>query len=646
MVFGGVVVSLLLSLTTRVQACVQPAGFGNGVGEINETTPDFTPAIFPRSLGGNYFQVTQSGVTSSEPAIEFRYNMYISMLMFSMGAAYEPIALDAWGRATESEDRRRCSDLVTPAFYSLHRQTTFAYSFYFFGLEFAFQENQASLATYLPSFNLDPRICDQPGFDCSDVATPWGLARVLVDELVNFGKFDGWNADGSLTRQVNPVPFEDFTGYVPQNTPYELTEETAWQPLQETDTKGFIFNQQHVVPQIAVAGKSIYLTDDAICNMEAPDPNYDYDDEIQLAIDRLANITDRQKMLVEFFDRKSFSIGLLLGFFFVFRGISLDDFRFIRAQLSFNLAIYEGTLVVWKEKIRYDRVRPPSIVRERKNGETITSYAGRTQAGKTLGTQSYDGKDWNAYIRTMPHAEYPSLSACICEAAARSEALFSGDSIPAVLGFPLTRTFAANSSSVEPLSTPAQDFTEVFASWSQVSNLCGQSRLDGGMHFTASVPESKSLCGPIADIIFDRVSDLLNGTVPTFVVDINDQNIRNRQCDGNGKGKGKGKGKGQGQGSGFNTNTAGGQAAVISIAAVATVVVIIVAFLLYRRIYKCRKQQRSVFNQATKNMNDAMQNDNEIADEPNSPQPSSPRNTNDVVSVNAAPVVQNNPNVV
>ena len=68
--------------------------------------------------------------------------------------------------------------------------------------------------------------------DDTSVDTPWGLAKAYFDETLAFlDKNDGWNADGSMSREYNRVPFSDFavkdsagnswTPYQPINTPYK-----------------------------------------------------------------------------------------------------------------------------------------------------------------------------------------------------------------------------------------------------------------------------------------------------------------------------------------------------------------------------------------------------------------------------------------
>lgn len=61
-------------------------------------------------------------------------------------------------------------------------------------------------------------------------------------------------------------------------------------------------------------------------------------------------------------------------------------------------------------QVRHDLPRPPSIVRDEFGESWIESYAGAEE-----GVQYIKASDWEPYIRTMPHSEFPSASACICQ---------------------------------------------------------------------------------------------------------------------------------------------------------------------------------------------------------------------------------------
>ncbi|CAN0551951.1 unnamed protein product, partial [Ectocarpus sp. 8 AP-2014] len=99
----------------------------------------------------------------------------------------------------------------------------------------------------------------------------------------------------------------------------------------------------------------------------------------------------------------------------------------------------------------------------------VEAYAGPDQ-----GVQTIKASEWEPFIRTMPHSEYPSGSSCLCEAFARQIEYFLGDdTIEPALEFP------------PGPPPPGFDAPPLeFASWSEISQVCGDSRAWGGMHFT------------------------------------------------------------------------------------------------------------------------------------------------------------------
>ena len=80
----------------------------------------------------------------------------------------------------------------------------------------------------------------------------------------------------------------------------------------------------------------------------------------------------------------------------------------------------------------------------------------------------------------MPHSEYPSGSGCICLAVAQFIDEFLSDQY--------------GDSSIET----TWDFEALgpvtFTDMKELADVCGESRLWGGMHFTPSVPDSYTLC--------------------------------------------------------------------------------------------------------------------------------------------------------
>ena len=159
----------------------------------------------------------------------------------------------------------------------------------------------------------------------------------------------------------------------------------------------------------------------------------------------------------------------------------------------------------------------------------ITTYAGVDFSGAGQGTQTYLGKNFEAYLRTMPHAEYPSGSSCICSAYAEGQKLLYNDID--ILIPPLTYQVSPFSSEIEPLTTPKKNITFTYFGWGDISKRCGETRYEGGMHFTESVPAGVQLCADIGRQVAQKVIGIKNGIRPDYQIDfINDRDIRERDC--------------------------------------------------------------------------------------------------------------------
>ena len=159
--------------------------------------------------------------------------------VYSAMATFEPTALDTFGRQKESNERRRCADAPELA---KHRALTLAYVTYWaFGAFVPF-----ALETFDPLYtgwNVKLDICDDPNFDCTDLATPWGLARTLVDEAIFMTDNDGWNWKGDLSSKYNKVPYKDWRSNPYKPAGASCNTDSCWEPLEEHDGLGFLYNQ-------------------------------------------------------------------------------------------------------------------------------------------------------------------------------------------------------------------------------------------------------------------------------------------------------------------------------------------------------------------------------------------------------------------
>jgi len=385
------------------------------------------------------------------------------------------------------------------------------------------------------------------------------LAKYYVDLMAEYAKSDGWNADGSLANIFNKMAFNDFSygdykGYSPEynyDTDYvanitktckEQAEQAKkvsrgskisgvqglkesqtkmkkwpWYPLLESDGHGYFTRQEFVTPHIGFTTRLYGINVTEYEEFYADDPRYDYCFEAEKVIEttRIMATNDEQKARIEMFNSKFTSLLPMQVNWSIMKGFDL--FQFWYYDVALVAAMYDAIVLVWREKVLHDMVRPTTVVHTIKGDDMIDSYAGPFN-----GAQNIKATDWTPYVRTMPHAEYPSGSACVCTAYAETMQVLTGKDDTDI---PVTMLIPAGSSKKEPGVVPATDLTLTYNKWSTIQEECGLSRLHGGMHFSKAVPDGQELCSGVAALIIDRAKMLKNGNSAGAFADLNDVSI-------------------------------------------------------------------------------------------------------------------------
>jgi len=286
---------------------------------------------------------------------------------------------------------------------------------------------------------------------------------------------------------VNCRPYADTTGYDPRHLPAEHPCATAgtantsacWQPLSEDDGKGKFSEQQFVVPHIGRTARPRTLSRQQVDARVAPDPEYNYTLEASLATARVASLAEPDKAEIRFFDSK---LDVAVSVFMAVvakHGPAVTYERMALFLLGYTASEYYAGIVVWKEKAAWSLVRPTTLIRKRRAGDAGDAGA----------------SGFETIVKVMPHPEYPSGSACLCQgikdyAGPALQLLFGDDELP-----------------VRASVDPSLQYPGLAA----LAAACGQSRLDGGMHFTTSVPAGGALCSGIGRSGAEWAQSLLDG---------------------------------------------------------------------------------------------------------------------------------------
>jgi hypothetical protein len=360
----------------------------------------------------------------------------------------------------------------------------------------------------LTSLGLDP---DDTS---TDVSSPVGIGNVAGKAVVAARERDGMNQLGDEGgRTHNPSPYSDYLGYQPVNTAYDLRDPSRWQPDIRRVGTGIYQVQQFATPQMRVTRPYSYADPNEF--RAAPPVKsrirgqgrgaYKQQADEVLAVS--ATLTDEQKMIAELFDDKLLSLGF--SAFFV-HATKLDGSidQFVHYDFLVNVAAFDGAIATWNEKYRHDAVRPFSAIRYLYGDRPITAWGGPGR-----GTDVIPASQWQSYMGTADHPEYPSGSACFCSAHAQASRRWLGSD-----EFGWAVPISAGSSKVEPGITPASNIVlGPWGTWTDFEQSCGLSRVYGGVHFYSAIEAGHALCRPIGDLAYEFVRAHVNGTAPPYI---------------------------------------------------------------------------------------------------------------------------------
>lgn len=453
--------------------------FESGNAGIEVIIPAVIPALFATT-------------TPNDAPIVLRHTTLITNAWFDAIAPYHPTAVGVYSHL----GRRPPVEWTT----NRHKNIAMLYASYRV-LNSLMPRFAANWRAMLESVGLDP------DDDSEDLATPVGTGNVAGRRVAQVRERDGMNQLGDEGGRTSLLqPYRDYTGYEPVNTPYRLWHPSRWQPLFITPGNGTFTAQQFITPQWARTLPYSYASPRVF---RAPAPRasnvlryHDYKAQADAVMDVQAALTDEQKMIAELFDDKIRSLGFSALFVALSRHMTLD--QFVHYDFLTNMAAFDGGIATWQEKYRYDAVRPVTAIHWLYRGRSVTGWGGPGR-----GTVTLPADEWRSYLSTGNHPEYPSGSACFCAAHAQASRRYLGDDV-----FGWSVSAPRGSSVVEPGVTPASDLTlgpwQTFTEFEQV---CGQSRVWGGVHFQHAVAAAREMCGPIGDLAFEKLARHLAGEV-------------------------------------------------------------------------------------------------------------------------------------
>ena len=315
----------------------------------------------------------------------------------------------------------------------------------------------------------------------TDVTSALGVGQACASAVTSYRHRDGANQMGDLA----PVPYGDYTGYAPVNTPDVVNDMYRWQPLRVSDGHGGTVVQRFIAPHwFKVVPFALSSSDQFRPGINAT-PAKNWGHYKKLADELLAYsaaLTDEQKVIAEYWaDGPASELPpghwALFGEFVSRRdhhGIG-DDAKMFFAMTN---AVLDASIASWDAKRAFDYVRPITVVHVVHAGETVSAWA-----GPYLGTAVITAESWRPYqavtVVTPPFPEFFSGHSVFSAAAAEILKSFTGSD-----AFGGSVTNPKGVSRVEPGTTPAADVTLSWSTFSVAADQAGMSRRYGGIHFS------------------------------------------------------------------------------------------------------------------------------------------------------------------
>jgi hypothetical protein len=432
--------------------------------------------------------------SSLGPPMVARALSVVHTTMFNAWAAYDDVAIatrpDSPLRRPPAE--RTVENRTEAISYAAHRT-----------LVDLFPAQEARFRDLMAALGYDPEDAT------ADPGRAAGVGNLAADAMLRFCRADGANQLGDLGPAG--TPYSDYTGYQPVNTSAEVVDANRWQPLLHPDPSGTTMVEQRFLGAHWDRVTPFALTSADQFRPPPPKafPHGRYREQAQELIRMSAQLTDRDKMIVEYWMDGPNTV-LPPGHFHLFaRYVSQRDGHTLDqdVKLFFILAnaAHDAAIAAWDAKIHYDYVRPITAIRYLKTGRKIRAWAG---PGK--GTQVIDGEDWLPYqpdwFPTPPFSEYVSGHSAFSAAGAEILRRFTGSD-----QFGASVTISEAPVGVEP-GVPTTPITLHWETFSAAADEAGLSRRLGGIHFLDGDVEGRKLGRAVAAAAWARALDFIEGT--------------------------------------------------------------------------------------------------------------------------------------
>lgn len=353
-----------------------------------------------------------------------------------------------------------------------------------------------------------------PGEAVNSVDTAAGIGIRLCKAVINYRHKDKSNQLGEMN---GGLPYSDWTGYAPVNSPDVVVDPSRWQPLRVPDGNGGYTVQKFLAPhwgqvtpfaltdwdlQVVEPVRALILaTQGRVGPAAAGEPAYA--EQVAQVVAYSATLTGAQKAVAEYWSDGP-STETPPGHWALFAGqvSDRDDHGLdedVKLYFALSNTVFDTSIAVWGAKVKFDSVRPITAVRYHYAGTTVRAWL-----GPHLGAGELDGADWQPYQKetfvTPPFAEYPSGHSAYSAASAEILKRFTGSDV-----FGGGVTLPAGSSRIEPGSGPGNDVDLSWATFTDAADEAGMSRRYGGIHFVDGDLDARLMGRRVAALTWPKI---------------------------------------------------------------------------------------------------------------------------------------------
>ena len=374
-----------------------------------------------------------------------------------------------------------------------------------------------------------------PDDNAMDIETPTGIGNVACAAVLEFRHHDKANQLGDMvlasqeSRQDTSQPitsggsYSDWSRYRPVNPPGTVpahfpfskpVNPQHWQPLTYIDSAGNLVVQMFAGAQWCYVTPFAFGKGDELRAAVEPGPykygSPEYQQQAQELVDLSADLTDRQKMIAEYWSDGPYTEQPPGHWAQFAQFVSVRDHHTLNddVKMFFVLAnaMLDASIAAWDAKRTFDSVRPITAIPLLFNGKKIRAWGGPGE-----GTVEMNGSQWIPYqlatFPTPPFPEYVSGHSTYSAAAARILVLWTGSD-----HFDHSITLLAGSSKIEPGITPAQSVVLKWDTFTAAADEAGMSRRYGGIHFALGDTMGRKLGRLVAEQVWAKAQSYFDGT--------------------------------------------------------------------------------------------------------------------------------------